>query len=192
MKISVAVLAAGKSSRFDGIKQLAMVGQQRLLSLVLAQVQQLNVAHRQVCLGAYFDEIAGTVSPDFNITPVDNWQAGLSASLHQAVHACPTDCSHLLIVLADQISVTSQHLQRLINKAEALPESIICAQIPSVKSVPAIFPRNYFPQLLACSGDRGARQLLNSNANVSSIDIPQAAIDIDTRADLAAFLKTKA
>ncbi|MDM7860970.1 nucleotidyltransferase family protein [Alteromonas sp. ASW11-36] len=191
MKTSVAVLAAGESSRFDGIKQLAMVGQCTMLSQVLSQVRQLNVAHMQVCLGAYFDEIASTVPADFNIIQVDKWQDGLSASLHQAVHACPANCSHLLIVLADQISVTSHHLELLLSKAVQLPESIVCAKLPSVNSVPAIFPRKYFTQLLACSGDKGARQILNGKASVSTIDLPQAAIDIDTRTELAAFLKTK-
>ena len=55
--------------------------------------------------------------------------------------------------------------------------------------VPAIFPRQYFPQILQLGGDRGAKAVIEANAaNVTAVAIPEAAMDIDTQADYAAML----
>jgi molybdenum cofactor cytidylyltransferase len=54
--------------------------------------------------------------------------------------------------------------------------------------VPAILPRPLFPALRRLTGDRGARDLLNGaggRIDVVGVDMPEAAVDIDTPGDLA-------
>jgi len=51
--------------------------------------------------------------------------------------------------------------------------------------VPVVFPRDYFSQLATLSGDRGARELLGApDTMVIPVDLPSAAYDIDTLADI--------
>ncbi|MCE7896899.1 MAG: nucleotidyltransferase family protein, partial [Gammaproteobacteria bacterium PRO8] len=50
--------------------------------------------------------------------------------------------------------------------------------------VPAIFPRHSWPALMRLQGDRGASGLLAAAATLTTVPMPSAASDIDTRADL--------
>ena len=54
--------------------------------------------------------------------------------------------------------------------------------------MPAIFPAAFWPELRALSGDQGARTLIASLPDVTAVEIPHAACDVDTPADLAPTL----
>jgi CTP:molybdopterin cytidylyltransferase MocA len=54
--------------------------------------------------------------------------------------------------------------------------------------VPAIFPRWCFTELRELRGDRGARAILERHAQrLAHVQMPNAAIDLDTPEDLAAL-----
>jgi molybdenum cofactor cytidylyltransferase len=56
--------------------------------------------------------------------------------------------------------------------------------------VPAIFPRICFSELMQLRGDEGARAILERNAyRLVRVPMPNAAVDLDTPADLAALLE---
>ncbi len=49
---------------------------------------------------------------------------------------------------------------------------------------PAYFARELFAELLALSGDSGARKVVLADASrVTTVDFPAGAVDLDTRAD---------
>jgi molybdenum cofactor cytidylyltransferase len=96
------------------------------------------------------------------------------------------DVDRVLIVLGDMPFVTPLSLQRLL---EAYSAGHGCGSISGVQRCPpACFPRGSFHELMAQSGDQGARALLHelpSEALVTLSD--REALDIDTQDQIGLY-----
>ena len=69
-------------------------------------------------------------------------------------------------------------LQRLISSHQR--DQITCAFYAGSNGVPAIFSKAWFPALMALSGERGAKRLLNSeNYPVRAVEMVNAEVDVD-------------
>lgn len=186
MELEAVVLAAGQSQRFAGIKQLATYQGQTLLQHCVSQYfcdkKLLNgIRQLTVVLGANEALIRQLTLPDVVLLTAPNWQKGMGASLADFIKQLPESVSHVLVGLADQIALTTEDLRALIQGAKQHPDAIICAQYADVQGVPAIFPREFFRHLAELEQDKGARALIQQYANkVHAINLPNAAIDIDT------------
>jgi molybdenum cofactor cytidylyltransferase len=119
-----------------------------------------------------------------------DFEQGLSASVQAGLSAVPPDCRGVLLVLADQVAVTPDDLRRLVARWREQPDRIAAARYDQVTGVPAIFPAALCDELAALRGDRGARDLLKRlGEQVLTVDMPSAALDVDTPADLAHALQ---
>ena len=199
MKVCTVLLAAGEGRRFGAgkgvIKQLAMVDGKPLISRVLNKYRspemaqglftQSLIAQTFVVLGANAEKISPLLPADVTPLIAPDWQKGMGHSLAYAVSQLPADTGHVLVALADQLAIEVSDIQQLIAASQQSPQQLVAAFYKGVSGVPAIFPRAFFPQLCALDGDRGARGLLRANANtLITVDMPRAAIDIDTQEDL--------
>lgn len=187
--IAAAILAAGQGSRFGDIKQLADINGEAMLAHVAQQLPWGALEQVTLYLGANAHIIAQQIPANLTYHTVGNWHLGMSASIKAAVHNVPQHVSHLLITLGDQVALKSEDYQALIGACQQQPERIVCAFYNERRAVPAIFPRVFWPELLALEGDSGARKMLASETNVVSLALPQAAIDIDTSQQLARWLQ---
>ncbi len=189
MKLCSVVLAAGESRRFGGPKQLAMVRGQTMLNTALEKLIHPLIEQRFVVLGAYGEQIRPSLPADVVIVMNDRWQEGMGYSLACAVKQLPADCSHVLILLADQIEVDESLLDKIIGLQIGQPNRIIATGYSHTIGVPVCFPRALFDTLRDCSGDKGARQWLREHSEqITMVDGPAAAADIDTVDDLADYL----
>lgn len=113
------------------------------------------------------------------------WEEGLGASIRAGVAALPPACEAVLLLLGDQVAVTTEDLRRL-GAAWKGQESIIAAALYQHRpGVPAIFPRWCFQELQEIRGDRGAKHVILRHASrVVNVPMPNAAIDLDTPEDL--------
>ena len=67
------------------------------------------------------------------------------------------------------------------------PSCLVASRFKSQIGIPAIFPKDYYGQLLNIKGDQGAKGVLEANIqHLVSVPIIEAAIDIDTPKDLIA------
>ena len=60
----------------------------------------------------------------------------------------------------------------------------VCASYEGREGVPAVFPPALFADLMTLDADAGAKALLHSLQNKIKVDMPEAAVDIDTLDDL--------
>ena len=202
--LAIVVLAAGESSRFDGIKQLAMVqgdeqSETTLLQRTVKVVNALESTSVSVVLGANAQEILQNSSTieGVNYITCEQWPEGMSASIATGCKNIPSQSSHILIVLADQVALEQTHFNELIEQSRLHHTNIICSQFKTENgarnSVPAIFPVTLTPQLMSLTGDQGARKIINdSDMDVLSVLLPEAAIDIDTKEQLNDWRKASA
>lgn len=114
---------------------------------------------------------------------------GMSASIRagvMAISATPVD--GVLITLVDQWRLTGDDFRRLTDAWRCGGRRVTAARYADAIGVPAIFSRRYFPMLETLEGDRGARTFLRSGDSlITSIDLPTAAADLDTPADVVAL-----
>jgi len=190
MPVAAIILAAGASRRLGQSKQLLQFGGETLLERALRLAKEAGAAPVLAVVGAQFAEICASISfneaiPVFN----DRWELGLSSSIHTGLHtleACAPDASGALVMSCDQPRLTSDHLHALIEEfaAQTAP-AIVASSYAGVRGAPAVFPRDVFPQLLALSGDKGARALLiEPPCPVIALPFDGGELDIDLPSDL--------
>jgi molybdenum cofactor cytidylyltransferase len=188
--LQVIVLAAGDAKRFGSPKQLARINGVPMLRLTLGRALSLAGAQVTVVLGAHASSIAPAIGRlAVNVVVNRNWEEGLSASIRAGIASLPGSAGGVLLLLADQVGVTSYDLQRLADAWRRNSQAIVAAQYGGGYGVPALFPRSQFARLAALRGEQGARQLLRSGGpRIVGVPMPGGAQDIDTPEDLASFM----
>ena len=189
--IHLCILAAGASRRFGATKQLYPISGQPMVLHAYNCINHASVVSKSLVLGANIEDICGQIPSHINVIVSNDWQLGLSASIGAAVEAMRDDTSHLMLALADQISIQSGDFQRLINACLKYPDSVIASTYAGNRGVPAIFPRAYAKKLMNLTGDKGASHLLGAMESLIEVYIPQALIDIDSPDDLQKLKNTK-
>jgi CTP:molybdopterin cytidylyltransferase MocA len=184
--LHIVVLAAGGATRFGNLKQLALLDGRPLLAHVLGRAVAVAGSSVSVVIGARAAAIAPLVNR-FNASLIINrdWTEGIASSIRLAVQRVPGASAGAMLLLADQLGVSSADLQQLADLWRRQPGCIAAARYGGTLGVPAIFPRALFGELLELRGDRGAQRLLRRyQARVVALQLPGAALDVDTPEDL--------
>lgn len=200
--VKIILLGAGKSQRFKAIKLLAPIKKQQysahLIQHVLQQISKslvsLNIdcCNLFIATGCYHENISAIIDKQFPLIYCSNAHLGLGHTIAQSVENIINDVdnvsepvSHIMLTLADQVALTSDDYRKLIEQSISMPDKLICAIADQEIMPPAIFPRQYFNQLVTLTGDKGAKALLHQNKErLQTVQLPNAAIDIDTKQDL--------
>jgi molybdenum cofactor cytidylyltransferase len=185
----ILVLAAGASRRLGQPKQLVRLGGRPALHIVVSNAVALSGSTVSVVVGAHAGDLTHMLGRS-SVSVVVNrtWEEGIAASIRAGLAAAPPACEAVMILLGDQVAVTTDDLKRL-NDAWKEEEGCIVASVYGQQvGVPAIFPRPFFSELAQLRGDQGARAILERNAyRLTRVPLPNAAVDLDTPEDLAAL-----
>jgi molybdenum cofactor cytidylyltransferase len=186
--VHAAILAAGPSTRFGSPKQLVRLAGTPVLHKAISNAALVAGHSVTVVLGAHARDIAPALRQSAAAVVVNrDWEEGIASSIRAAVHAAPSGCEGLLLVLADQVAVTGDDLKRLYAAWRRHPVLIAAALYGGAPGLPAIFPRWAFTDLLQVRGDRDPRLVIRRNVDqVVRIPIQNAGIDLDTPEDLLA------
>ena len=96
----------------------------------------------------------------------------------------------MLIALADQPSVSTENLATLLREHAQSPQNIVASRYGDRLGAPCVFPAAYFAELEHLNGTSGARAVIERHADACrSVDMPDAAHDIDTREDYRRFVE---
>ncbi len=183
MKIAALILAAGAASRFGSTKQLANIDGKPMLQNCIDQANNVLPGMVFTVLGNQHEDITANITGSQLILNPD-WQEGIGKSIATGVTYLRADYDAILVLLADQPRVKSQHLQQLISFFDG--HRPVCSYYRQSVGVPAIFPKVNFDTLAKLSGDKGAKALLQGMADdMLRLPLPEASFDIDTPEDLA-------
>jgi molybdenum cofactor cytidylyltransferase len=199
MQVNIILLGAGKGQRFQEsspnklgcstIKQLAQINGKPLITHSVDKLQPLLnnvfVNSLYVTLGANKNAIQAVLPQGVSVIASQHWSEGLGHTLAESVHCIKAQSSHVLIALADQVLITTEHYQALLNASKNQPNKVIATLCDDQLMAPAIFPEKYFPLLIKLQGDKGAGKLLLQHAKkIDAISHENAKVDIDTLSDL--------
>jgi molybdenum cofactor cytidylyltransferase len=187
--LHIVVLAAGGSARLGQPKQLVHLGGRPALHLVLTTASLIAGHAVTVVVGAHVRELTHLLSHSTASVVVNrHWEEGLASSLRCGINSLPGTCEAALVLLGDQVMVTTDDLKRLVSAWQSSRESVAAAVYERHVGVPAIFPRYCFADLIALRGDHGARAIIERNRDrLVRMPMPSAAIDLDTPEQLAAL-----
>jgi molybdenum cofactor cytidylyltransferase len=125
-----------------------------------------------------------------NVTIVHNayYEQGLSATLQTGLEALPPNIDGALILLGDMPEIESKDLKALIAAFTATDRQGIC--VPARhgrRGNPVLWGASYFAEMMALSGDEGAKQLLARHTE-NVVEVPVSSdgifVDVDTASDI--------
>ena len=180
--IHVCVLAAGTSSRFGATKLTQTLNGIPLLQHAL--IAASGACPDRVTLVVGYDQRAVIAASDNlpdRIIVNDDFRSGIGASIASGVRACRRNADAIIVLLADQPLITTTHLDRLIERWSGDKTEIVASSFEGVHGPPVLFPSGAFDALCELTGDNGAKSILgNGDFVVSSVDIPEAGVDVDS------------
>lgn len=191
--IGVVILAAGSSSRLGRPKQLVEYHNKTLLQHVIDTITPFHLNPSILVLGANSDQIRKLINPK-NVTVLynENWSEGIASSIRLGVSESMTlneSLDGILFLLSDQPFVASDLIEKLIDKYLNGNQRITACSYKGNVGVPAIFAKDFFPQLLKLTGDVGAKKIIKQNSeSVETITFEHGSFDVDTEEDVHKLL----
>ena len=187
-QVPLILLAAGESRRMGTPKQLLSYKGSSLIRHAASQAVASNCNPIVVVLGANSDRL----TPEINDLPVHiayniQWRQGMNASIATGINTLlemSIDLDAVVVALADQPLITAQAYDCLIKSYYQNQVKAVASNYSDTIGVPALFDRTLLPELLNIKQQGGAKQLLNRHSDRSlNLNLPEAAIDIDTPTD---------
>lgn len=182
----VVVLAAGQSARLGTPKQQLLYKGDTLLRNAVRTAAALETAATVVVAGS---EATG-MQQQLKDLPAElvmntEYATGMASSIVAGVNHMARQhpqVTHILVMLCDQPHLDTAHLRRLIYRQQQTAAPVTASYYAARKGVPALFAASVFPQLLALTGDTGAKHLIETLGNaVETVPFEAGATDIDNR-----------
>ncbi|MCS6930702.1 MAG: molybdopterin-binding/glycosyltransferase family 2 protein [Acetobacteraceae bacterium] len=190
-RVAALVLAAGRSRRMAPLNKL-LVADSSGRPMIARVVDEVLASHARpviVVTGHERERVEEALAGrPVLFTHAEDYAQGLSASLKAGLAALPPDAEGVMVCLGDMPLVTAEMLDRLMAAFD--PEEGRAIVLPTYRGKqgnPMIWARRFLPEMMAISGDVGARHLLGANRDVAhEVEMPSDAVlrDFDTAESL--------
>jgi molybdenum cofactor cytidylyltransferase len=178
----VAVLAAGKGSRFGGGKLDADLAGKHMGRWALDVVETAGLSRGFIVTGPGKPQFARQAQ-GWEVIVNPHPELGLSASVNAALSKALEQDADLLLLLADMPLIEPGHLRSMV----VTPASSATRYPDGRLGVPALIRYQDLDYFADLTGDRGAGQVLASLPNVTAVEAqPQTLLDIDDVAGMEA------
>jgi molybdenum cofactor cytidylyltransferase len=190
-RLHVVILAAGFSSRLGRPKALVRVRSRSLLRRTLNLVTRLDPAKIVLVLPPRAARLRIEAQGFKVIFAVNSARAaGLSTSVRRGITVSRRSAG-VLILPVDLAILDQRDVGRLISRWRAARRRLIARRIAGPPGAPdggtpLILPRWLYARALGVTGDTGLRELVRALPvqQRALLDLPSAALDVDTSADL--------
>lgn len=187
MKIAAVILAAGGSVRLGGSNKLLLpIGGIPIIKRVVEAVLKAGYDPVAVVTGFEASRVRAVLSdPRLMIRHNRRWKTGMSSSIQTGIAALPEDVGGALIVLGDMPATTSATLTKLQRCFVSQDDpKIVYPTYRDRQANPVLFPKRFFPELLALKNDRGGKTVLRRHPEATlalEVDSEEVILDCDTR-----------
>jgi molybdenum cofactor cytidylyltransferase len=188
-QLGIIILAAGKASRMGEPKALLTYHGHSFLLNTYKLAQSVHPKGIITVLGHYFDQMSAHC--DTHKIPFilnDAYENGMSSSIQCGLTYLLSHfpgVNMVLILLADQPKINEEHISALLHKVSTLKSLMVCTAYSATYGVPAVFKKEYFHELLALKGEKGAKDLIEKQVinNENTVLFEDGNMDIDTPED---------
>jgi molybdenum cofactor cytidylyltransferase len=191
--VAAIILAAGRSSRMGSHKLLLPFRGRPIVNWVLAAACASQADPVTIVLGHETEQVNAALQAERWFLTIHNpwYMDGMSTSLKIGLAAMPKDVDGAIILLGDQPLITPEIINAMIAESANDPDAIIAASYQGQRGNPVLFPRHYFGELEAITGDEGGRSVLARHperVRLVEIDDALAGFDVDTPEEYQALL----
>ncbi len=180
------MLAAGRSARFDGVKQLAPLGDRPLVRWAVDAALASGLRPVITVVGPRAGPIEAVLPQGVDVVRAARARAGIAHSLRALVRSLEgwRQVGAVCVGLGDQPGVGAEAYRRLAQAYDAGAELAV-ATYAGVRQNPVLIARPLWPRVDQLRGDVGARALMDE-VTVTEVDCTDTGspADIDTPADL--------
>jgi len=184
--VAVGVLAAGRSTRFDGVKQLAPLGDRPLVRWAVDAAVASGLRPVVTVVGPRAGPIEAVLPQGVDVVRAGRARKGISESLRALVRSLEgwRQVGAVCVGLGDQPGVGAEAYRRLAHAYDA-GAMLAVATYGGVRQNPVLIARPLWPRVAELRGDAGARVLMDE-VTVTEVDCTDTGspTDIDTPADL--------
>ena len=186
MTVGGVLLASGCARRFGSNKLLIQGESAPLYRRAMDTLAGAGLARLAVC-SPYPEILAAGEALGF--LPLENQNAaeGISASIRLGL-AHMADLAGVLFSVCDQPFLTTESIIRLINAFQRSKTAICALAWQGQRGNPVVFPREYFGELAALTGDVGGGAVLRRHRErlvLVEAASPRELSDVDTPQDLS-------
>ncbi len=190
--IAAVVMAAGRSRRMAPHNKLLVTDKagKPMIARVVDNVLSSKARPILVVTGHQAEQVEHALGGrPVQYVHAPDYAEGLSASLKAGIAAVPPECAAAIVCLGDMPLVTGRMIDRLMQMYD--PEEGRLIVLPTFRGKqgnPMLWDRRYFAEILAISGDSGARFLVGKHAEaVVEVEMADDGVlrDFDTTESLA-------
>ena len=189
MPIPAVILAAGASRRLGVPKQALLWQGEALLHRTARVALESAYSPVLVVVGAAVEaSLEALAGLEVEVVTNPAWAEGMGTSIRAGVAALPGDAQAVLLLVCDQPNLSKEVLEEIRRLHGRAPDQVIASTYAGIRGVPALFPKQRFPELLALAGDRGAQGLFRKG-DIQEVPFPGGDRDVDTPADRESLSK---
>ncbi|HEX6231447.1 MAG TPA: nucleotidyltransferase family protein [Actinomycetota bacterium] len=186
-RVAAVVLAAGSSSRMGRPKQLLEVGDAPMLQHAVDAAASADVDEVIVVLGheaAAVEEALRLPGGALVVRNRDHAE-GLSTSLATGLRALGREHAAAVVILGDQPEIEASSIRAVVGAYRETGARVVQASYRGTADHPVLLDRRAWPEVLAVTGDRGAREVIASHPEwVHRVELDRdPPRDVDTPAD---------
>ncbi|WP_115865015.1 nucleotidyltransferase family protein [Halorussus litoreus] len=185
------LLAAGTGSRFaeSGAdnKLLAEIDGDPLVTHAARTLTESSLDRSIAVVGHDRERVADALPPEIEAVANPDYEAGQSTSVRRGVEiAREKGADSVLFALGDMPRVAVETVDAVVREYRAVENAdIVAPRYEGQRGNPVLFDGRYFGALADVTGDRGGRNLLESEPVAwVEVDDPGIHRDVDTAADL--------
>lgn len=172
MNIRGIILAAGASKRMGKNKLSVEINGKTMLEWVIQNAKQSRLSEVVLVYGEY------DVETDIRKIYNSESKLGMSSSIKCGLKDFGGD--GVMLILGDMPFVPSEVMNILMEEFEEGEKGIIVPACEGKRGNPVLIGRNYFDDLLANSGDKGAREIIQYNMDdVKFVEVGHQGIFLD-------------
>lgn len=191
-RVDIVLLAAGPSTRMGSPKQSLRFGESSVVRHLTREALASTAQSVTVVTGAWADlvrhELGGLPA---RLIHNEDWEKGMASSLRRGIRSLPHNTDACLVMLCDQPLISRFSLNRIIDAYRSGPHTIVASGYSGIAGVPVLYDHMHLSRLEALSGDEGARTFLRATKTpILTLPVPEAALDLDTPEDYAAFVRS--
>jgi molybdenum cofactor cytidylyltransferase len=195
-RVAAVVLAAGRSTRMGAVnKMIAEIGGKPLVRIAAEQAIASKASPVIVVTGHEREKVEAALD-GLNVRFANNpdYADGLGTSLRTGIAAVPAEADGAVVLLGDMPQIDAALIDKLVAAFD--PEKGALVVVPTIegrRGNPVIWARRFFPDLMAVTGDVGARHVIGNVAEAVAevaVSDPAITVDVDTPDVLARIGET--
>lgn len=191
-RVAALVLAAGRSTRMgERNKLLCAVDGVPLVLRAANAACASRACQVMVVTGHEAERVEAALDGrPVSFTHNPDYAQGMAGSLRRGLRALRCDVDAVIVLLADMPGIDAAVVDRMIDAFDPAQPAILVPEHAGRRGNPILWPRRFFAEMAALSGDTGARGLLEQYAREVRrvpFDSPAIFADVDTPEALRAL-----